>query len=409
MKLLWVPVYVTGIALTAAVSQDSDSIVAQGLLVLSTLMALLLFLSTFIMVAFHPDKQSFYDEWANCFVVRKDRVSWRQRLVLALLIFLIYLWLLAEYLPAAFRKSGRPGPGVESSVSVPGMSLGIPGLATGGTGQLAIPQIDGANGREDATRMQLEPGAGIGGSSVSMSARPGDQGSGGSGSAVFAGPQSSQGDLSEVAETTGGPVSSSVNPEAIRNRGSSIPHATSSEALTERPTPAHEKVRTPLKGLVGLLVVDGKIVPANRLAIYQKNQTIELGMLDEQDLEIATLTFSFDRFADRCGLDSLRFYTIKVSPERLGYSGDMLVEFARSMFSLGERDVRDIQCSFNSSGLFSVHIKGRGIIRRKNETILTIEWVIVPVKEGIAPELDRRNERVVPFSSIARVEEKGGK
>lgn len=144
---------------------------------------------------------------------------------------------------------------------------------------------------------------------------------------------------------------------------------------------------------------------AHKLGIYQSNRTIELGMVDEQNVEIATFTFSFDRFADRCGLDSLRFYTINVSPERIGYSGDMMVEFARSMFSLGERDVRDIKCSFNSSGNFSVHVKGRGIIRRKNETILPIEWLVVPVKDGIAPQQDRRNERIVPFSSIARVEE----
>jgi len=128
-------------------------------------------------------------------------------------------------------------------------------------------------------------------------------------------------------------------------------------------------------------------------------------MLDERDLELATLKFSFDRFADHCGLDSLRFYSINISPQRIGYASDMLVEFARSMFSLGERDVRNIECSFNSSGHFSVHVKGRGIIRRNNETILPIEWIIVPIKDGLVPQRDKRDERVVPFSSIARVEE----
>jgi hypothetical protein len=167
--------------------------------------------------------------------------------------------------------------------------------------------------------------------------------------------------------------------------------------------PAQEKVRTPLTGLQGLLIVDGKISPAHQLTIYKGYHSIELGMLDEHNVEIASLTFSFDRFADRCGLDSLRFYSINVSPQIIGYSNEMLVEFVRSMFSLGERDVRQIECSFNSSGNFSVDIKGRGIIRRNNETILPIEWIVVPLRNGLVPQQEKRNERIVPFSSIAKV------
>jgi len=404
MKLLWMPVYLTGIALTAAVAQGSESILAQGLLILSTLSTLLLFLFTYSMIAFNADKQSFYDEWANCFVVRKDRVSWRRRLILALLILLIYLWLLWEYLPRVFRESGSSRGGMEEGVPVleiPSVNSSLP--VGGGTGGMPAISISGEG--DGLGRGQSQPGlgapmeAGSGGTSFMLPEKAGTGGAGNAGpmSVPFDGREPMAANSAEQHTASGGLAHT-------RGGGSSSVLAPASEAAIENHS--QDPLRTPLKGLRGLLVVDGKIVPASKLIFSQKSRSVELGMIDEQNLEIATLKFSFDRFADHCGLDSLRFYSIDVSPERIGYSNDMVVEFVRSMFSLGERDVRDIHCSFNSSGFFSVHVKGRGIIRRHNETILPIEWVIVPIKDGIVPQRDRSDERKVPFSSIARIEEK---
>jgi uncharacterized RDD family membrane protein YckC len=161
MKLLWLPVYLTGLALTASIGGGSNSLLAQGMVTFSTLSALILFLFTFVMVAYTADKQSFYDEWANCFVVRKDRVGWLQRLILAALILLIYMWLLAEYFPRPARETGSVGMGTEGSIPAVGIVPGIPNLGIGGEVP-PLRAIGGESGGETPDQGSSEGVQGIG-------------------------------------------------------------------------------------------------------------------------------------------------------------------------------------------------------------------------------------------------------